>query len=82
MKEGLYMTGLQKDIREKRNIMRELYGGMMSLRELSREVGLNHKDAKAWAAERGIGVLTGKRVKYETDQVAKLIVLARGMAPL
>lgn len=74
------MTELQAAVREKRNLLRELYGGMMTLRELSKEIGMCHQDAKAWALENGVGSPIGKRLRYETDMVAKLIVLQRGMA--
>lgn len=73
------MNALQTAIREKRNILRGVYGGMMSLSDLSREMGMNREAARSWAAANGIGNLTSRRVKYETDEVAKLIVLGRGM---
>ena len=67
------------DIREKRNILRSLYGGMMSLSDLARELGMKPEDARAWADELGIGVQIGKRIKFESDMVAKIIVQRRGM---
>lgn len=73
------MTALQAAIREKRAIMREIYGGMMSLCDLGRELGMKPENARIWAAEHGIGNLIGKRIKFETDQVAKIIVEGRGM---
>lgn len=65
-------------IREKRTILRDAYGGMMSLSDLSKELGMNSAGAKAWAAEQGVGVQIGRRVKFETDQIAKIIVQRRG----
>lgn len=73
------MTALQVAIREKRNILRKIYGGMMTLADLAQELGMNRDGAKAWAAEKCIGNRVGRRVKYETDEVAKHIVLLRGM---
>ena len=74
------MTNLQAQIREKRNIMREEYGGMMSLTQLAGELGFKDaRSAKAWAAQHGLGNQCGRYIKFETDMVAKLIVLGRGM---
>lgn len=73
------MTTLQIQIQEKRNILRKIYGGMMSLADLSRELRMKDDAARKWAAEQGIGNLIGKRIKYDTDEVAKKIVEGRGM---
>ena len=73
------MSSPRAQIDEKRKILRDLYGGAMTLKDLCGELGLNHHQAKDWARERGIGFSTGARVKYETDEVAKAIVNARGM---
>jgi uncharacterized protein YjcR len=73
------MTELQCKVREKRNILREIYGGMMTLTDLAGELGMKRTDAKEWAREKKIGNLVGSRVKYETDEVARKIVEGRGM---
>ncbi len=73
------MSSLRTQIDEKRKILRDLYGGAMSLTDLMNELGTTSYNAKEWARERGIGFTTGVRVKYETDEVAKAIVNARGM---
>ena len=74
------MNDLQSDIREKRAILRGVYGGMMSLEDLSRELRVNKDAARGWAQSHGIGnLIDRRRVKYETDVVAKIIVLGRGM---
>lgn len=73
------MASLSNDIREKRNILRDLYGGMMTIADLAQELNMKPEDAKAWAMENGLGVLIGKRVKVESDMVAKVIVQRRGM---
>lgn len=74
------MKQLDMQIREKRNILREKYGGMMSLKQLTAELGMKDtRPAKAWAAENGLGNRVGRYVKYESDMVARQIVLTRGM---
>lgn len=73
------MTTLQSQIHEKRNILRNIYGGMMTLADLSRELGMKKDAARSWATEQGIGVRIGSRIKYETDEVARRIVERRGM---
>ena len=73
-------AAIYNEIAEKRRTMREIYGGMMSLTELTRELGLKDKRvAKAWALQHGIGNQIGRWVKYDTDTVAKTIVMGRGM---
>lgn len=72
------MTDEQSAIREKRNIMRAIYGGMMTQASLAKELGMKPEDAKEWARERGIGGVYGARIKFETDMVAKAIVQCRG----
>lgn len=73
-------AAIYNEIAEKRRTLRGLYGGMMNLTDLTHELGLKDKRvAKAWAAQHGIGNQIGRFVKFETDQVAKLIVMGRGM---
>lgn len=73
-------AAIYNEIAEKRRTMREIYGGMMSLTDLTRELGLKDKRvAKAWALQHGIGNQIGRWVKYDTDTVAKTIVMGRGM---
>lgn len=67
------------NIAEKRKIMREIYGGMMTLTDVARELGRNRDVARAWVRELGLGIQIGKRVYYETDEIAKAIVQGRGM---
>lgn len=74
------MAAIHNEIAEKRRTMRGIYGGMMSLTDLTRELGLKDpRTAKAWAAANGIGNRIGNRVRYDTDSVAKTIVMGRGM---
>lgn len=69
------------EIQQKRRTLRGLYGGMMSLEQLKEELGYRSpKSARAWLAEVGLaGTRIGKSIKYDTDQVAKILVDARGM---
>lgn len=74
------MSTLYNEIAEKRRTLRSIYGGMMNLTDLTRELGLKDKRvAKAWAQEHGIGNQVGRFVKFDTDMVAKHIVMGRGM---
>lgn len=74
------MSGnLYSNIAEKRKIMREIYGGMMSLTDVAHELGRTREVARAWVRSLGLGARIGKRVYYETDEIAKAIVQARGM---
>lgn len=73
------MSSLRSQIKEKQTILREIYGGVMSLTDLRKELGSTKEYAREWARERNIGFQTGARVKYETDEVAKAIVCIRGM---
>lgn len=73
-------SAVYREIAEKRRTMRDIYGGMMSLSDLTRELGLKDpRAAKAWAAANGIGNQIGRWIKYDTDTVAKTIVMGRGM---
>ena len=73
---------LYAEIREKRAILRELYGGMMSLRDLSQELGTKSKGATRNAVQdMGLpATQVGRMKKYDTDEVAKRLVERRGMA--
>lgn len=72
---------LASEIRKKRKILRELYGGYMTLEDLTRELGFSsRKIAFANAEIMGIPrTQIGKSKKYETDIVAKRLVELRGM---
>ena len=70
---------LYREIAEKRKIMRSEYGGTMSLTDLSFELHVTPHTAKRWGQENGLGILIDRRVKYDTDMVAKQIVMGRGM---
>ncbi len=68
-------------IREKRQILRDLYGGMMTIVDLMEELGYGSpKSVRAWLATVDVEpVRVGRGIRYETDQVAKAIVNGRGM---
>lgn len=65
-----------KAIREKRNILRERYAGLMTLKQLSEEIG--YKDvrfAKKWAQDVDLKMVQiGKSVRYDTDHLARILV--------
>lgn len=73
------MVSLYEKVRQKSEAMFKRYGGMMTTTDLSRELGINRDAAKEWARSEGIGNKIGKRIKYETDEVARRIVESRGM---
>lgn len=70
---------LYTKIAEKRRIMREIYGGMMTLTDVAKELGRSRDVARAWVRSLELGTQIGKRVYYETDEIAKAIVHGRGM---
>lgn len=72
---------LSSQVKEKRRILEGTYGGMVSLAQLTRELGLKDtRAAKAWADRNGLlGVQVGRWIKFETSEVAKVIVNLRGM---
>ena len=61
--------------------MRDIYGGMMTVVDLAKELGYNSRGAaRAWLSEAAVpGVRMGRSVRYETDLVARAIVDRRGM---
>lgn len=78
------MSVLNRAIAEKRRLMYERYGGIMSPTEVAKELGYHPKPSAGdrWAEEHEIpAVRLGPRKRgYETDLVAKAIVQGRGMA--
>lgn len=50
----------------------------MTAEDLHKELGMKPEAARQLMLENGIGCLIGKRVKFETDMVAKFIVERRG----
>lgn len=75
------MSSHYNEIKEKRQILRDIYGGMMSIADLTKELGYNSpKSARAWLSTVEVeAVKVGRGIRYETDQVAKAIVNGRGM---
>lgn len=74
-------TKYYREVYEKRKILRETYGGMMTLKQLGQELGYGSpKSTQAWVREHSLeGVKVGRSIRYETDLVAKIIVNCRGM---
>ena len=72
---------LYREIAEKRKILREQYGGMMTLKDVQTEFGFgSHHSAQRAIDNMGIpATKVGGRKKYDTDSVAKRLVELRGM---
>lgn len=69
-----------KEIEKKTKLLRADYGGMMNIEQLRQELGLCRNSVYAWVREHALeGVKVGRVIKYETDQVARVIVDGRGM---
>ena len=71
-----------REIKEKRNILRDRYGGMMKVSDLMKEFGYaDPRSAKNVVEMLGIPpTKAGRLKKYDTDLVAKALVDRRGMA--
>ena len=76
-------SALGKEIAEKRRLLYERHGGIMSPVDVAREMGDYPKPSSGdrWAQEHDVpAVRLGARKRgYETDLVAKAIVQSRGM---
>lgn len=74
------MTKYQTEIQEKRRFLRQEYGGLMSLKDLARELGLKDtRAAKRWATENELRSIPvpkkgGDGVKFDTDHLAKILM--------
>lgn len=69
-----------KEVEKKTKLLRADYGGMMNIEQLRQELGLCRNSVYAWVREHALeGVKVGRVIKYETDQVARVIVDGRGM---
>lgn len=74
-------TALASEIREKRGILRDRYGGMMTLEDVKTELGFNSRTS-ALRAIRELNIPAtqiGRSKKYDTDSVARRLVELRGM---
>ncbi len=76
------MTQLQAERREKREILRSIYGGMMTLTDLAHELGYTDRGSvRQWVAENEIpATMIRTRKRYDTDVIARILVDRRGMA--
>ena len=74
-------TQFHANVREKRNILRSVYGGMMTMENIKTELGYTSRtSAIAWVKDVGLeGTRVNRGIRYETDLVAKKIVERRGM---
>lgn len=77
------MATLNQEIAEKRRLLYERYGGIMSPTDVARETGYCPRPANGdkWAAAHAVpSIRMGDRKRgYETDLIAKAIVQSRGM---
>lgn len=72
---------LSREIAEKRRLLRDEYGGLMSTTDLSKELGFHSRHATLRAAremELPSTLISGRR-RYDTDVVARRLVERRGM---
>ena len=74
------MTPQQAAVVEKRRVLRQEYGGLMSVKNLTRELGFRDpRAAKRWAVTHKIRAVrmpanAGRVcIKYDTDSVAKTL---------
>lgn len=70
-------------VNEKKRFLRDYYGGLMTMKQVMKELGYGDKrNAKMWLEAHGVyGVtMNGSRLKYDVDQLAQAIVDARGVA--
>ena len=76
------MTQLQAERREKREILRSIYGGMMTIADLTRELGYtNQRSTKRWVdSVEAPATMIGTRKRFDTDVIARILVDRRGMA--
>ena len=78
---GMKNSAYYNAIREKARTLRDIYGGMMTMTDLTHELGYgSKKSARAWVASVELeGTRIGRSIKYDTDLVAKALVAGRGM---
>ena len=68
--------------KQKAKILREIYGSLMTLEDVRRELGCTKRWAKQWLENHQIfGIrMSEKRVKYDADMVASAIVRDMGVS--
>ena len=74
-------SAIARDVSEKRGILRDRYGGLMTLNNLMEELGYDCPASARRAVEAMDIPATkiGKSKKYDTDIVARRLVELRGM---
>lgn len=74
-------SAIASEVREKRNILRDRYGGMMTLVDLMTELGYkSEKSAMRAALEMNLPqTKVGRSKKFDTDTVARRLVELRGV---
>ena len=74
-------SAIASEVKEKRGILRDRYGGMMTLADLMEELGYKSEKSAARAAREMDLPQTkvGRSKKFDTDTVARRLVELRGM---
>ncbi len=75
---GKSKMNISEEIRLKRKSLREMYGGLMSGTQLKHELGCCWETAARWGKENNVGIRVGTRIKYDTDEVARVLITQRG----
>lgn len=71
---------IYQEIKEKRDILRARYGGMMSFKDLGEELGVKRVGTETAIREMEIpATRVGRQLRYDTDVVARKLVERRGM---
>lgn len=75
------MSANYREIYKKRDEMFDRYGGMMTLAQVKKELGVtDDRTAKEYLRDFGVEpIKTGRSKKYETYLLARAIVNRRGM---
>lgn len=75
------MSANYREIYKKRDEMFDRYGGMMTLAQVKKELGVtDDRTAKEYLRDLGVEpIKTGRSKKYETCLLARAIVNRRGM---
>ena len=68
----------RNEIRKKREILRELYGGSLSLDQLKHELGCTWEVAKEFGRVHRLEIHLDRYIRYDTDELARVLVQMRG----
>lgn len=68
---------IYSEIRSKRKILRDRYGGTMSGADLRRELRMGYEGARRFGEEHGLVINLDGHVRYDTDRLAETLVRLR-----